>query len=75
MENIKPDEALELSNQELDSVAGGATSDVFGRTINAETDQLGFVIIPKEGGIISVTSQQVFFSEQELNEFKAADVS
>lgn len=75
MENTQPNGMLELSSQELDSVAGGATTDVFGRTINAEDSQLGFVEIPREGGIKSVTFQQTFFSEQELREFKETDTS
>lgn len=74
-ENTQPQEALELSNQELDDIAGGATTDVFGRNLNAEDNQLGFVEIPKEGGIKSVTFQQTFFSEQELREFKEAGIS
>jgi hypothetical protein len=75
MENVQPNEVLELSNQELDDIAGGATSDVFGRNINAEDSQLGYVEIPKEGGIKSVTFQQTFFSEQDLREFKETGIS
>ncbi|MDZ7962004.1 MAG: bacteriocin [Aulosira sp. DedQUE10] len=74
-ENLQPHEALELSNQELDDIAGGATTDVFGRNLNAEDNQLGFVEIPATGGIKSVTFQQSFFSEQELQEFKETGIS
>ncbi|BAY99512.1 hypothetical protein NIES37_34950 [Tolypothrix tenuis PCC 7101] len=75
MENLQPHEALELSNQELDDIAGGATTDVFGRTLNAEDTQLGFVELPATGGIKSVSFQQSFFSEQELREFKETGIS
>ncbi|MEH2349212.1 MAG: bacteriocin [Nostoc sp.] len=75
VENVQPNEMLELSNQELDNIAGGATSDVFGKNANAEDYQFGFVEIPKEGGITSVTFQVSVFSEQDLREFKEAGIS
>ncbi|MFN6488022.1 MULTISPECIES: hypothetical protein [unclassified Nostoc] len=75
MENVQPHEMLELSNQELDYIAGGATSDVLGTNANAEDFQLGYVEIPKEGGIKSVTFQVSVFSEQDLREFKEAGIS
>jgi hypothetical protein len=75
MENVQPNEMLELSNQELDNIAGGATSDVFGTNTNAVDYQLGYVEIPKEGGIKSVTFQVSVFSEQDLREFKEAGIS
>ncbi|MEH1976122.1 MAG: hypothetical protein V7L02_23485 [Nostoc sp.] len=75
MENVQPNEMLELSNQELDYIAGGVTSDVLGTNANAEDFQFGFVEIPKEGGIKSVTFQVSVFSEQDLREFKEAGIS
>ncbi|MBN3907038.1 MAG: hypothetical protein HWQ35_10895 [Nostoc sp. NMS1] len=75
MENVQPNEMLELSNQELDDIAGGATSDVLGKNTNAEDFQFGYVEIPKEGGIKSVTFQVSVFSEQDLREFKEAGIS
>lgn len=75
MENVQPNEMLELSNQELDCIAGGATSDVLGTNANAEDFQFGYVEIPKEGGIKSVTFQVSVFSEQDLREFKEAGIS
>ncbi|QIR40409.1 hypothetical protein HCG51_29440 [Tolypothrix sp. PCC 7910] len=76
IENSQRHEALELSNQELDDIAGGATTtDVFGRNLNAEDNQLGYVEIYPTGGIKSVTFQQSFFSEQDLKEFKEAGIS
>ncbi|MEH2443023.1 hypothetical protein [Nostoc sp.] len=75
MENVQRNEMLELSNQELDYIAGGATSDVFGTNANTVDYQLGYVEIPKEGGIKSVTFQVSVFSEQDLREFKEAGIS
>ncbi|BAY30903.1 hypothetical protein NIES2107_27510 [Nostoc carneum NIES-2107] len=74
-ENLQPHEALELSNQELDEIAGGATTDVFGRNLNDQENVLGYVEIPASGGIKSVTFLQSFYSEQELQEFKQAGIN
>lgn len=74
MENKQPDELLELSNQELDEIAGGANSVTDASTENLSDAQFTFVNLPKEGGIISITQQETFFSEQDLKEFKDSGI-
>lgn len=75
MEKKQPSEMLELSNQELDHVSGGAASGTSGSNVNAEDFQFSYVDVPKEGGITLVTAQQTIFSAQDLREFKEAGIS
>jgi hypothetical protein len=83
-ENMRPDELLELSNQEdellelsnqeLDNIAGGATNATDANNEQFSDAQFSFVELPKEGGIISFTKQETFFSEQDLKEFQDAGI-
>jgi hypothetical protein len=74
MENMQPDELLELSNQELDDIAAGAASATDANNKQFSDAQFTFVDIPKDGGIISITKQETFFSEQDLKEFKDSGI-
>ena len=73
-ENQQPNELLELSSQELDSIAGGAASETEANNQNFSDAQFTFTVLPKDGGIINITKQETFFSEQDLKEFKDSGI-
>ncbi|BAY30898.1 hypothetical protein NIES2107_27460 [Nostoc carneum NIES-2107] len=67
MSDNKP---MELSTEELDNVAGGAASEVFGSNFNFSDQQIGSTVIGANGGISSQTAQQTTVSAQQLKEIK-----
>ncbi|BAY30900.1 hypothetical protein NIES2107_27480 [Nostoc carneum NIES-2107] len=67
MSDNKP---MELSAEELDNVAGGAGSAVFGNNFNSVDQQIGSTVLGANGGISSQTAQQTTVSEQHLAELK-----
>ncbi|BAY30901.1 hypothetical protein NIES2107_27490 [Nostoc carneum NIES-2107] len=68
MSDNKP---MELSAEELDNVAGGATSAVFASNRNFLDEQVGSTVVGANGGISSQTAQKTVASEQYLAEFKS----
>jgi hypothetical protein len=66
-DNIKP---VELSAEELDTLAGGAFSDVNAHNLNAIDAQSGATVLGANGGIASFTTQETAVSKQDLYEVK-----
>jgi hypothetical protein len=72
-ENNKP---MELSTDELDTVAGGAAlSVVDADNLNADSFNFGQTSIGANGGINSTVIQKDSLSQQQLKEIKVADVT
>jgi hypothetical protein len=72
-ENKQPSEALELSNQELDSIAGGAVSDTAANTQAASDSQFSFARVNSDGSIVLFNAQESIFSENELAELNSTN--
>jgi hypothetical protein len=67
----EPNELVEMSAEELDSVAGGAFLATKASNFNFSDSQLNLVNIGADGGIMAINQQETKVSKQELLQVQA----
>ena len=65
------DKLVEMSTEELDTVAGGAFVITDASNFNFSDSQTNFLSIGADGGIISLNTQETKLSKQELKQIQA----
>lgn len=67
----EPNKMVEMTSEELDTVAGGAFNIVDASNFNFSDSQTSIVSIGADGGILSINQQETKVSKQELQQIQA----
>ena len=62
---------MEMSSEELDTVAGGAFAATVAENLNFSDEQVNVTALGANGGITNLTAQDTDLSKQKLNQVQA----